>query len=160
MTCFKILAIKKVFPTSKHFLCAWHIQQGFKKKICFLNKGNVSDKKELYQRIIQLPFSEYEEDFDENFKEIIESEQKKIEHKSYLQKKAKEKKNWAKCFMKNYFCCGMCTSSRIESKHRLYKRFLKSSTHLIEFFKVLRELEEIEIFQFKDEVTKLKKQEA
>jgi len=53
----------------------------------------------------------------------------------------------------------MCTSSRIESKHRLYKRFLKSSTHLIEFFKVLRELEEIEIFQFKDEVTKLNKRE-
>jgi len=61
--------------------------------------------------------------------------------------------------MKSYFCCGMCTSSRVESKHRLFKKNLKSSTHLTEFFKVLRELKEIEIFQFKDEVTKLNKRE-
>ena len=61
------------------------------KKKSFLNK-TIREKKVLYKRIIELPLSKYE-DFDENLRKIIERSQYiKNRHKSYLEKKVKEKK--------------------------------------------------------------------
>ena len=63
--------------------------------------------------------------------------------------------------MKTKFCCGTCTTNRIESKHRDIKRFVNStSSKKTELFKVWKELEEKEINTFKDEVEMIKKKDS
>ena len=61
--------------------------------------------------------------------------------------------------MKKQFTCGMCTTSRIEAKHRVFKLYLNSSSKLCELFKVFKQLEAKEVYVFKDEVEKLTKKE-
>ena len=51
---------------------------------------------------------------------------------------------------KKIVLCGIVNSSRIESKHRVYKRLLDSNTRLSELFSIFKELEEEEINNFKD----------
>ena len=53
----------------------------------------------------------------------------------------------------------MCTSSRVEAKHRLFKKFFNSSTQLTEFFQVIKDLEQKEIWSFKDEIKRFSKKE-
>jgi len=59
--------------------------------------------------------------------------------------------------MKAYFCCGGCTTSRIEAKHRIYKKYLNSSKRIIEVFQMFKNLESKEIYNFKDEIKKIPK---
>jgi len=59
--------------------------------------------------------------------------------------------------MKENFCGGICTTSRLESKHRILKKYLNSSKRLTELFNVFRELESKEISSFKNEIEKMKK---
>jgi len=59
--------------------------------------------------------------------------------------------------MKKKFCCGMCTTSRIEAKHSVLKKFLNSGKRLTEVFKVIKELEEREIASYKNELDKSNK---
>jgi len=44
------------------------------KKVWLFNRGSNNEKKYLYQQIIQLLFSEYIEEFEETYKEVIESQ--------------------------------------------------------------------------------------
>jgi len=154
-----ILAIKKIFPESKNNLCAWHIQQGLKKRFAYLNKGNNKQKKKIYNKIIMLPLADYPGKFEEDLEFILQSEFLKVEEKKYLETKSLFKEKWVKGYMKTDFCSGMFTSSRIEAMHRVMKRFLRSSTQLTELFQVFKELEEKEIYKFKDEIQRYQKKE-
>jgi len=60
-----------------------------------------------------------------------------------------------KCYFKDRFSCGTCTTSRIESKHRIYKKFLNSNSRLSEVFQTFKKLEEKSILQYKDEIKQL-----
>ena len=148
-----------MFPNSRNNLCAWHVQQVLRKRFTFLNRGNDKAKKKLYRKIITLPLSEYSQDFEENYKFIIKDKNISKEQKDYLKNKVKEKKYWVKAYMKTHFCSGTCTTSRIESKHRLFKRFLNSASQLTGLFQVWKDLEEKEITDFKDEIEFFKKRE-
>ena len=53
----------------------------------------------------------------------------------------------------------MCSSSRIESKHRVLKQYLNSSKRLTELFKVLKNLEAVEISRMENEIEKSRKNE-
>ena len=79
--------------------------------------------------------------------------------KKYLKEKAKEKESWVKGFMKKKFCCGMCNSSRIESKHRILKQYLNSGKRLSELFQVVKELEKMEISRMENEIERFRKKE-
>jgi len=122
-----------------------------------LNKGNNKKKKELYQLIVSLPLSNQKDDFMESYNKIIKSKYLSGDSKSYLKNKFNKKDRWVKAFMKSKFCGGMCTTSRIESKHRVFKRFLNSSTKLSELFKVIKIIENQEINSFTNEIVKLNK---
>lgn len=124
-----------------------------------MNRSKGEDQKELYRTIIQLPFVDYKEDFENYMKKILKSKHINQDLKGYLEDKEKIKNYWAKAFMKNNFTCGMCTSSRIESKHRVYKTYLNSTTRLTELFKVFKTIEEKEISVFDNEIKKLKKKD-
>jgi len=108
---------------------------------------------------VNLPYSENISYFEDGYKEILKSDSIGKENKNYLEAKWKEKQKWAKCFMKTKFCVGMCTSSRIEAKHRLLKRYLNSSKGLVYLFSILRDIEKTELKNFQDEVTRISEKE-
>ena len=99
-----------------------------------MNRSKKKDQKELYNTIIQLPFANYKEDFEISIKKISKSKHINEDLKGYLEDKIKIKEYWVKASMKINFCCGMCTPSRIESKHRIYKSYMNSKTRLTELF--------------------------
>ena len=156
------IAITKIFPNSTNYLCSWHVQQNLKKKFAYLNRNVkkqtreiTQEKKKLYNEITNLPFCEYIEQFENLSEKIIESDYVSDELKDYLEEKFSKKNLWVKGYMKEKFTCGICTSSRIESKHRVYKKYLNSTTRLACLFRVFKDLEEVEITNFKEEVSKL-----
>jgi len=59
--------------------------------------------------------------------------------------------------MKTRFCYGICTTSRIEAKHRIFKQYLNFGRKLTELFLVVKELEEKEISSLNDEIEKSKR---
>jgi len=83
---------------------------------------------------------------------VLSDENLTQEHKNYLVEKVKSKKLWVKAYIKDKFSCGMCTSSRIEAKHKVLKTYLNSSNRLIEIFETFKKLELQEISKFSDEV--------
>lgn len=129
------------------------------KKFGYLNKSKEEEGRELYHKIMNLPFSNYPDHFEEDFSDIISSTLISPDLKKYLNDKAQEKEFWVKGFMKSKFCCGMCSSSRIESKHRVLKQFLNSGMRLSELFTVVKKLEKIEITQFEKEIQESQKNE-
>ena len=151
---FKLIAIKNIFPKATNFVCSWHVQQNLKKKFCYLNRAKNKASKDLYVQIINLPYSNYPQEFEEDISEIYQSKLISSELKKYLKDKAKEKQFWVKGFMKIKFCCGMCSTSRIESKHRTLKKFLNSGMRLIELFKIVKELEKKEVSRMENEIEK------
>jgi len=127
------------------------------KKFSYLNRGRDKKKKLLYNSIINLPYTNYPAEFDKKYADIIKSNSISSELKKYLEDKAKEKNFWVKGFMKVLFCCGMCTTSRIEAKHRVLKLFLNSGKRLTEVFIAIEEIERKEIINYLNEIDKTNK---
>ena len=91
------------------------MSQNLKKRFTFLNRGNIPEKKDLYYQIINLPFKEDEIKFEETFNLIIRNGHLNKDNVNYLKERYKSRRVWVKGFMKDRFCSGMCTSSRIEA---------------------------------------------
>ena len=151
---YNFLGVKEVFKNSTNYLCEWHVEQNLKKKTIYLNKGKSKERMELYQLITKLPYSEYENIYSENYKTILNSDEVSETFKYYLTNKHSERELWVKCFIKSKFCCGMVTSSRIESKHNIYKKYLNGNSRLCEIYSVFQELEQLEIKNYNDEIGK------
>jgi len=129
--------------------------QNLKKRTTYLNRGKDKEKQKLYKIIKNLPLSDYEEDYLEDFKYLMANQNISKELKDYLQERHKQKEVWVKCYFKNFFTCGTCTTSRIESKHRTYKIYLNGNSRLGEVFKTFTKLEENSILQYKNEIRPL-----
>lgn len=152
-----LLAIQTVFPESTKYNCSWHVQQNLKKRFCYLNRSKDANKKELYSLIINLPYSEYKEDFYDSFDEIYESTYISTELKVYLDERYNNRYKWVKAYMKSSFCCGICTTGRIESMHKVVKRYLCSSTSLCELYTHIKEIEDQQITSMQNEILFTKK---
>lgn len=123
----------------------------------YLNRGNNPEKKKLYKLLVNLPFVEYRSDYEADWKLIQESEFVSEELSTFLEYRHQIREKWVKCFMKQYFTCGTCTSSRIESKHRVYKTYLNGNSRLCEVFQTFKELEENAVSNYADEIEKINK---
>ena len=159
-----LLAIKEVFSESRHNLCGWHVQKNLKSHFCILTRNSKDttanikkQKKDLYNTIINLPFIDCPKKFEDTIIAIRNNELLNEDLKEYLDLKYSQKYRWVKGYIKSHFCCGTCTSSRIESKHRVLKQNLNSSKRLAELFTIFQKLEQMEGSQFKDEFTRLSK---
>lgn len=135
-----------MFPNSQHNLCAWHIQQSFKSRFRPLNSSLKSTRKtvkqekiKLYNQIINLPFSKTANAYENSVSNPLINKG----DKTYLEGKYTEKTRW----VKSYFCCRISTSSRIESKHRVYQQHFHSPRQ-IELFTIFKRTEEQEISNF------------
>jgi len=140
-------------------MCAWHIEQKLKKKVLHLNKGSNPETKALYKKIINIPYCEYEDDYSKKYQEIIESTLLNENFIKYFKEINENKNLWVKCFIKQNFTCGMATSSRIEAKHRVIKKFLDGNSRLGEIYACFQELEQQEINSFKEEIQKVSRKE-
>jgi hypothetical protein len=135
------------------------VHQNLKKRFAYLARFRDEEKKEIYSKIINLPFYNYEKQFEDAFKEIIDSEVLSEDQEQYLKKRYECRHIWAKCFMKHKFCAGMSTTSRIEAKHRVYKQYLNSGSQLTQLFQTFRALEENEMSLHKEEIETITKSE-
>lgn len=124
-----------------------------------LNRGKNENKKKLYKMIKNLPYSETEQDYTNNYNSIISNRLLEKDLKNYLENRNQHRLDWVKCYMKGYFTGGMVTTSRIEAKHRIYKQYINDDSRLCELFDIFKTLEEEEIQNYKDEIRKFKKKE-
>lgn len=124
-----------------------------------MNRGKDQSKMDLYNQIINLSYSNYPEEFENSMLTIMKSKLITKELKKYLNDKAKEKEVWVKGYLKAYFCCGLCTTSRIESKHSVLKQYLNSGRRLSELFQVMKQLEDKEVNKLKNEIESKHKKE-
>ena len=61
-----LIGIQLNWQNSRHLLCSWHKSLNFKKRFMFLNKQD----KDLYNRIVYLPYQDSVENYQEIFNEI------------------------------------------------------------------------------------------
>jgi len=92
-----------------------------------------------------------------DYEMILSSNNISQELKNYLKEKADKKELWVKAYLKIKFCAGMSTTSRIESKHRVLKKFLNSSKRLVELYQTFNQLEDQEIRNFSDKISRFGK---
>ena len=104
-----------------------------------------------------MPFSESEEEYFETYELLIENDNISSDLKTYLKKRHLTRQKWVKAYMKTNFCCGTCTTSRIEAKHRIYKAYLNGNSRLCEIFLTFQKLEKQEVTKFEDEIIRLSK---
>jgi len=89
----------------------------------YLNRKKSIEAKKLYNKILNMPYFESIEEYEETYREVIRSNHITKESISYLKKRDEYCDQWVKAYMKDSFTGGTCTTSRIESKHAIYKRF-------------------------------------
>lgn len=150
-----ILGLKEIFPTTTLLKCAWHLEQNLKKKVSHLNKG----KKDLYETIVSLPYLRYEQDYHMSYDEIIQNEALDKKFIDYFKDINQSKELWVKCFIKKHFTCGMVTSSRVESKHRVLKEYLNGASRLGDVYACFKLLENQEKEVLKNEIQKFSRKE-
>lgn len=69
----------------------------------------------------------------------------------YITEKCKNKKLWAKSYLKSQFCGDISTTSRIESFHAKIKDHLTSSSNLQMVFNAFEDIMKINVAKFKNE---------
>jgi len=89
-----------------------------------------------------VPYCEDKDSYHEVYEQILANESLSKESKDYIKKRHVYREKWVKAYMKNLFTGGTCTTSRIESKHRIYKSYLNSESSLVQLFRVFDKLEE------------------
>ena len=148
-----MLGIKENFKTSKRLICSWHFQRNLQSKFSSL----IHTQKQLYNELINLPFITSEEKFEEVVSKLKVENILSESQRAYLERKLEEKNLWAKSANKKNFIVGVCTTSRIESMHRVLRDSLNSSSRLLKVFEVFKKIEETEIKHFQNEFARHKK---
>ena len=128
-------------------LCGWHIQKNLVSRFSKLK----SLDKDLYNKILSLPFITSEEKFNAIVEEVMDSEIIPKNQLDYLKLKLNLKNLWAKCLLKDKFLGGISTTSRIEGLHAKQKAYLTSQIGLQRLFHGFRVIEKTQISNFKEE---------
>jgi len=109
--------------------------------------------KELYNRILLLPFIEKESNFESEYQDIVKTLQSKKLKKSseYLANLYGKKKKWASCFTPPIFTAGIHTTSRIESVNAIIKMYVNSNSEVSDLFDFVIAFEEKASFRKEQE---------
>ena len=145
------LGVFNNFPKCRKLLCSWHIQKNLISKFSNLSQSDP----ELYNRILHLPFTCQETNFQETIDQIERSKYASSPQKDYLEKKLLNKEKWGKCFTKKEFAGGVSTTSRVEGLHSVQKKYLTSSSNLQKVFYSFRSLEKQQVSKFYQEYSKI-----
>ncbi|XP_076921248.1 protein FAR1-RELATED SEQUENCE 5-like [Bidens hawaiensis] len=120
-------AIKTIFPKTRHRFCSWHIKKQQIEHLGTLT-ARYSDIEEPHKRWVK---SNTIEEFETNWKILCGKYQ--FDSSSWITEMYKERRYWAKAFLKDCFFAGMTSSGRSESIHSFFDGFVNSNTVLNEF---------------------------
>ncbi|XP_021980604.1 protein FAR1-RELATED SEQUENCE 5-like [Helianthus annuus] len=120
-------AIRVVFPNTRHRYCSWHIK---KHEIEHLRALTVryNDIEGLYKQWVK---SNTAEEFETRWEFLCGKYN--FESGSWIMEMYKQRKLWAKAYLKDCFFAGMTSSGRSESIHSFFDGYVNSKTMLNEF---------------------------
>ncbi|KAL6849990.1 hypothetical protein ACP4OV_020617 [Aristida adscensionis] len=123
-------AIAKVFPTSTHRFCMWHILMKLPDKV----GPSVRENKDFYNRVNRCVYSsETKEEFESEWAKIIE--EFGLEGNEWLRKKYEIRASWIPAYFRDIFLAGILrTTSRSESANSFFKCFIGFKQTLVEFW--------------------------
>ncbi|XP_062085328.1 protein FAR1-RELATED SEQUENCE 5-like [Humulus lupulus] len=107
-------AIQKVFPTSVHRLCAWHLQNNVT-----INAPHPVFKSKFNELLYQYCT---EEDFKDTWNRMVS--EFKFEDSRWATTTYNSRRSWAECFLRGYFFGGLRTTQRSESINSYLSHFL------------------------------------
>ncbi|XP_062104971.1 protein FAR-RED IMPAIRED RESPONSE 1-like [Humulus lupulus] len=107
-------AIQKIFPTSVHRLCAWHLQNNVT-----INAPHPVFKSKFNELLYQYCT---EEDFEDTWNRmVLEFE---FEDSRWATTTYNSRRSWAECFLRGHFFGGLRTTQRLESINSYLSHFL------------------------------------
>uniref|UniRef100_A0A0A9DMK7 Protein FAR1-RELATED SEQUENCE n=1 Tax=Arundo donax TaxID=35708 RepID=A0A0A9DMK7_ARUDO len=118
------IAIRKVFPTSRHRFCLWHILNELPEKLEEMEK-----KDEVISTFSTLAYdSVTRPDFDKEWQEMIQLFN--LEGNEWLSKLYEVRMQWAPVYVKDSFWAGMSVTDRSDSVTDYFDGWLTSGTSL------------------------------
>lgn len=130
----------------------WHIQRNIVKKFSGLSKKD----KDLYNKVVALPFISRKTKFETYVKELTKSKALSTDEKRYLEDLLSRKDKWAKHVIKSQFGGGVSTTSRVEGLHSVLRKYLTSKSSIQNVFYCFREIEDSQIEKFNNEFYTIK----
>lgn len=120
-------AIKKVFSSTRHRYCAWHIR---KHELEHLGSfiARYDDFEETYRKWVK---SDTIEEFESQWEVLCHKYN--LQSSEWMTNMYNQRKFWVKAFLKDVFLAGMTTSGRSESIHSFFDGYVNSHTMLNEF---------------------------
>lgn len=119
--------IDRIFPSSTHRLCQWHINNNAVKHFGPLN-GNEEFKKMWYRC---MNWVETEEEFENLWSEMMSTHVQA--DNTWLPEMYTLRHRWASVFSQNVFKAGMVSTSRSEGTNKVLKAMIRSCSSLHEF---------------------------
>ncbi|CAH9129710.1 unnamed protein product [Cuscuta epithymum] len=121
-------AIVKVFPSSRHRLCIWHIIENSKKRIRDLR--NDEGFLALFDHVLKLCQTVAE--FDHYWNRMVC--EYKCSDNPWLTKLYEMREKWCPAFSKQFFSAGILSSQRSESTNNSISRKLNANSCLCDFY--------------------------
>ncbi|KAL6576731.1 hypothetical protein OROMI_011007 [Orobanche minor] len=125
-------AIPKVFPTTRHRLCYWHIKMKFGEKLAHLYFKKSPFKKEMKKC---LKYTYRIEDFEKSWRKLMVKYE--LEQNSWLTGLYEDREAWVPVYNYSTFFGGMHTTGRSEGVNSFFKDYVTHTTSLKEFVEKL-----------------------
>ncbi|XP_043705379.1 protein FAR1-RELATED SEQUENCE 11-like [Telopea speciosissima] len=121
-------AIQIVLPSTKHVLCMWHLGKKIPSWVGLRLGAKLNEFHDVFHKLNEL---EIVEEFEIQWTCMLENYS--LSSNKRMEKVYKNRKQWAKPYLKAYFFAGMRTSNRCESMNVAIKKYVKSQTLLQDF---------------------------
>ncbi|XP_019190297.1 PREDICTED: protein FAR1-RELATED SEQUENCE 5-like [Ipomoea nil] len=121
-------AISKVFPTSRHRICIWHIGENSKKHIKTLR--NNKDFLDTFNYVLK--YTKTEAEFQFYWTRLVTDY--KCHKNTWLEKSYDCREKWCLAFNKDYFSGGILSSQRSETTNHSISRRLSKTAGLCDFY--------------------------
>jgi hypothetical protein len=122
------VAIREVFPNSRHRFCLWHILRKVPEKLSHVLRKNEDFKTHLNSCIYR---SWSKKQFEDKWQEMVEKFQ--LLENEWIQSLYEEREHWVPVYMKDTFFGGMSTTQRSESINSFFDKYVCKKTTLKEF---------------------------
>ncbi|KAF5442386.1 hypothetical protein F2P56_035049 [Juglans regia] len=121
------IAISRVFPTSRHRFCLWHIMKKLPEK--FGSHSRYEDIKSTLQKYVYDSLSQHE--FEERWRDLLDTYD--LHENAWLGSLYSDRCFWVPAYVRDTFWAGMSTTQRSESMNAFFDDYVNSRTTLKQF---------------------------